>query len=398
VLTDEFLPNINSNVQIIGFEIMVQPSEESVEAPILTGDTPAVLQFSGGTTGVPKAALALHRNVVANVIQFKTWLTTLKDGQEVFLTAIPLYHVYGMVIGLNVGIAMGATIVLISNPRDLEGMLKTVEKHSATFFPGVPSIYNAINHYPLALDGQVNLRSIKACISGSAPLLDEVRQKFENLTGGKLVEGFGLSEAPTATHCNPIQGENRVGSIGLPLPDVDCRIVDLEDAMKNVGVGDQGELCIRGPQVMKEYFEMPEESAIILQDGWLHTGDVAKMDADGYFYIVGRIKELIKVNGLQVWPTEVEQVLSSYPGVIEVAAAGTPDTESGESVRAWLVVADAAFFDLQSLKEYCRKNLVSYKIPKEFILVNSLPKSPVGKILRRVLAATVTEGKKESGA
>ncbi len=398
VLTDDTLPETTSIVQIISFENMVQLSADKVEVPILSGNAPAVLQFSGGTTGVPKAALALHRNVVANVIQFKTWLSTLKDGQEVFLTAIPLYHVYGMVIGLNVGIALGATIVLISNPRDLEGMLKSVQQNSATFFPGVPSIYNAINHHPSALNGEINLRSIKACISGSAPLLEEVRQKFESLTGGKLVEGYGLSEAPTATHCNPIQGENRAGSIGLPLPDVECRIVDLEDAKRNVGVGEQGELWIRSPQVMKEYFEMPEESAVMLQDGWLRTGDVAKMDGDGYFYIVGRIKELIKVNGLQVWPTEVEQVLSAFPGVIEVAAAGVPDSESGEAVRAWLVVADAAIFDLQSLRDYCRKNLVSYKIPKDFILVKSLPKSPVGKTLRRVLVAMESEDKKESGA
>lgn len=398
VLTSEYSIHDDPNLEMFSFQDLVRPIEKTDFLPNLTNDAAAVLQFSGGTTGVPKAALALHRSVVANVIQFKTWLTTLKEGQEVFLTAIPLYHVYGMVIGLNVGIALGATIVLVSNPRDLDGMLKTAQQYQTTFFPGVPSIYQAINHYAPALNGEIDLRSIKACISGSAPLLEEVRVTFERLTGGKLVEGYGLSEAPTATHCNPIQGENRSGSIGLPLPDVDCRIVDLKDPQKDAGVGDEGELWIRGPQLMKEYFEMPEETAAALKDGWLRTGDIARVDAEGYFYIVGRLKELIKVNGLQVWPTEVEQVLTTFPEVVEAAAAGVPDSESGEAVKAWIVVGDATRFDIQALEEHCRKNLASYKIPKEFSLVGSLPKTPVGKILRRKLVEAEASITNNSGA
>ena len=357
----------------------------SINPPPVRENLGAVLQFSGGTTGSPKAALALHKNVVANVLQFKRWLTTMEDGKEVFLTMIPLYHVYGMVIGLNVGIAMGATIVLVPDGRDMDKVLRLVPEHGVTFFPGVPSIYNAINHHPRALAGEIDLKSIKACISGSAPLPFETRQKFEALTGGKLVEGYGLSEAPTATHCNPIQGENRNGSIGLPLPDVDCRIVDLEDDSREVEEGGEGELLIRSPQIMKEYFLDPDETAIALKDGWLHTGDIARMDQDGYFYIVGRRKELIKVNGLQVWPREIEEVILRYPGVKEVAATGVPDLDSGEAVKAWLVIDSNGLFDIQNLANFCRKSLAGYKIPKEIEIVQALPKTPVGKVLRREL-------------
>ena len=355
------------------------------QLPKVQGDWDAVVQFSGGTTGTPKAALALHRNVVANVLQFRKWLSTMQDGQEVFMTIIPLYHVYGMVIGLNVPIAMGATIVLVPDARDLGQTLDLAQEHEVTCLPGVPSLYHAINKNPKVLAGKINLRTIKACISGSAPLPQQTREKFETLTGGKLVEGYGLSEAPTATHCNPIQGESRLGSIGLPLPDVDCRIVDLKDDNKVLDAEHEGELLIRSPQVMKQYLGAPEETAAALKDGWLHTGDIAKMDSEGYFYLVGRKKELIKVHGLQVWPLEVEKVLQKYPGVKEVGVAGVPDDNSGEAVKAWLVIDDADGFDESHLREYCKGSLAGYKIPKAFEIVPNLPKSPIGKLLRREL-------------
>jgi long-chain acyl-CoA synthetase len=374
------------------------PSEENETLPVVLPDEPALLQFSGGTTGLPKAAMALHKNVVANIIQFKRWLTTMKDGQDVFLTIIPLYHVYGMVIGLNVGIAMGATIVLVPDSRDLEKVLNLVQEYKVTFFPGVPTIYNAINHHPKVLAGEINLRSIKACISGSAPLLQETRIQFEKLTGGKLVEGYGLSEAPTATHCNPIKRENRSGSIGLPLPDVNCRIVELEDDTKDVETGEIGELLIRSPQIMQGYYRSPEETQIVLKNGWLHTGDIAKMDKDGYFYIVGRRKELIKVNGLQVWPTEVENVLVKFSGVKECAVAGIPNSDTGEAVKAWLVLDQPEKFNMQALVDFCRDQLAAYKIPKEAECVESLPKLPAGKILRRELVRKNGEQNRQPGA
>lgn len=390
--------NVVSGEKIFSFSRMLIDCNNVDGLPSINPDQPAVFQFSGGTTGIPKAAVGLHRNVAANVIQFKQWLTTMKDGEEIFLTAIPLYHVYGMVIGLNVGIAMGATIVLVSDPRDLSGMLHQIQKYAVTFFPGVPSIYHAINQFPPVKNGEFDLRTIKACISGSAPLLQETKIQFEKLTGGKLVEGYGLSEAPTATHCNPINGENRNGSIGLPLPDVDCKIVDLEDNSKELKIGEAGELLIRGPQIMKEYYQQPDETSLVLREGWLCTGDIAKMDKDGYFYIVGRRKELIKVNGLQVWPTEVEEVLIKHPSIKETAVAGIPDPAHGEIVKAWVVLNDSASIDLLELQAHCRFSLAGYKIPKQFEIIDSLPKTFVGKVLRRELVQEHLEKIKKQGA
>jgi long-chain acyl-CoA synthetase len=258
---------------------------------------PAILQYSGGTTGTPKGAVGLHRNLVANTVQFRTWLVGLEPGKEVVLAAIPLYHVYGMVIAMSIGIALGGMLVLIDNGRNTEEILQNIQRYQATLFPGVPNMYHAINQHPDVLAGKYNLFSIKACISGSAPLLSAIKNKFEQLTGGKLIEGYGLSEAPTATHCNPVRGENRIGSIGLPLPDVDCRIVDPETGGKDLNVRQAGELLIRGPQVMQGYHNMPEETAIALQGGWLHTGDIGWMDEEGFFYLVDRKKDVIKIGG-----------------------------------------------------------------------------------------------------
>lgn len=265
-------------------------------------DDTALFQYSGGTTGISKGAVAMHRNLVANSLEMRYWITSAKDGQETVLMAIPLFHVYGMVAGMNFGLAIGASLVMISDLCDLKDVLGSIQKYKPTIFPGVPTLYNAINNHPDVLAGKYNLSSIKACISGSAPLMRETKDKFEALTGGKLFEGYGLSEAPTATHCNPMFGENRSGSIGLPLPDVEVRIVSLDDGVTNLLPGEIGELVIKGPQVMKGYHNMPTETNNALHDGWLFTGDIARMDEDGYFYIVDRKKELIKPGGYQVWP------------------------------------------------------------------------------------------------
>lgn len=386
VKTDQQLfPEVYEEVNSVTFEKCISKSDAPVTLPLVNSFSPAVLQFSGGTTGLPKAALALHCNVAANILQFTKWLTTLKQGQEVFLTVIPLYHVYGMVIGLNVGIAMGAAIVLVPDGKNLDKTLQLIQEHKVTFFPGVPSIYQAINRHPRVLAGEVNLSTIKACISGSAPLLPATREQFERLTGGKLVEGYGLSEAPTATHCNPIQGENRDGSIGLPLPDVECKIVDLEDDSKTMATGESGQLLIRSPQVMLGYYGSASETALVMKDDWLYTGDIAKMDEDGYFYILGRQKDLIKVNGLQVWPTEVEEVLTRHHKISEAAVAGVYDEITGEAVKAWVVMRDYAPLDPKDVQLFCRSSLAGYKIPKEIVAVEKLPKSPVGKLLRREL-------------
>ena len=354
---------------------------------------PVVLQFSGGTTGVPKAAIGTHRNLVANVTQFKNWLVNLDDGKETYLVAIPLYHVYGLVLGLLLGIATGATLVLLQKPGDVDEMLHAITKYPVSYFPAVPSIFNLINNHPGVKRGDYQLNRIKACISGSAPLMEAVRENFEKLTGASLVEGYGLSEAPTATHCNPILGEKRAGSIGLPLPDVDCRIVSLANNQADMPIGEEGELLIRGPQVMPGYFNHQEESSALLEGGWLRTGDIARMDAEGYFYLSGRIKDLIKVHGMQVWPTEVEQVMSEHPAIKECAVAGVPDEKSGERVKAWLVLQEGHGMALDNLRQHCQGKLAAYKIPVEISICASLPKTPVGKVLRRELVREHMERK-----
>jgi len=350
-------------------------------------DDPAVFQYSGGTTGTPKCAIGLHRNLVANVYQFNQWLVNAEPGKETILVAIPIYHVYGMVLGMNLAVKMGARMVLIPDPRNLDSLLQAAQEYQATIFPGVPSIYAAINHYPPVLSGEYDLSSIKACISGSATLPIKVKQDFEALTKGHLVEGYGLSEAPTATHCNPILGENREGSIGLPLPNVDCKVVDLETGTQELRVGEVGELIVRGPQVMVGYYQRPEETAQALRDGWLFTGDVVRMDEDGYFYIVDRKKDVIKVSGFQVWPNEIEAVIMQHPAVREVAVAGILDEIGNEVVKAWVVLKDGEVCSSEDIQGFCDQYLTRYKIPKYVVFRDSLPRTMVGKVLRRVLAS-----------
>ncbi len=359
--------------------------EEELPLPVVGAEDVAIYQYTGGTTGIPKGAVGLHRNLVANTLQFSAWLSGLQAGQEVVLAAIPLFHVYGMVIAMSMGIALGATLVLVHDPRNINEVLRNIQTYRATLFPGVPNMYAAINQYPPVQAGAYNLRSIKACISGSAPLRKEIKQQFEALTGGKLLEGYGLSEAPTATHCNPMWGENRTGSIGLPLPDVEARIVDLEEGNRVLPPGQPGELVVRGPQVMQGYHNMPEETALALRSGWLYTGDIASMDEDGYFYIIDRKKEMIKVGGLQVWPREVEEVIAAHPSVAEAAVAGLPDNMRGEVVKAWVVLRPGAHLTAVEVRRWCEASLAHYKVPRLVEFRQNLPRTTVGKLLRRVL-------------
>jgi long-chain acyl-CoA synthetase len=353
-------------------------------------DDTALFQYSGGTTGVSKGAVAMHRNVVANTLQIKSWMTGLEAGKEVVLMAIPLFHVYGMVAGMNFAMSNGASMVMVPNARDLKDVLENITKYKATIFPGVPALYNGINNHPDVKAGKFDLSSIKACISGSAPLLRETKEQFEKLTGGKVFEGYGLSEAPTATHCNPLNGVNKTGSIGMPLPDVDVRIVSLDDGETELGQGEVGEIIINGPQVMKGYHNMPTETSNSLRtmkDGrvWLFTGDIAQMDEDGYFYIVDRKKELIKPGGFQVWPREVEEALAANPKIMEVGVAGIPDPYRGETVKAWIVLKPGQTVTDEELKAWCKERLAPYKVPTHYEFRSELPKTTVGKILRREL-------------
>ena len=365
---------------------LVKPDneEEIISCPELTSEGPAVFQYSGGTTGTPKAAIGLHKNLIANVTQFRTWCD-LKLGQEVILAVIPLYHVYGMVLALNMGAGIGANVILVEDPRDIDLTLEEIEKHSVTFYPGVPSMYYAINQNKSVRGGKCNLKSIKACISGSAPLHPQIKEEFERFTGGKLVEGYGLSEAPTATHCNPLFGKNKAGSIGLPLPDVECRIVDLETGLLDQAIGEPGELILKGPQVMQGYHNNPEENNLALRNGWLYTGDVVKMDEDGYFFIIDQKKSLIKVGGFQVWPNEIETIINLHPGVKESAVGGVSDIEKGERVIAWVVRKNDQELGTDEILHWCEKQLVFYKIPSEILFVDNIPRTGVGKVLRREL-------------
>jgi long-chain acyl-CoA synthetase len=353
-------------------------------------DDTALFQYSGGTTGVSKGAVALHRNVVANTLQMRAWFVNCEEGKEVYLMAIPLFHVYGMVAGLSMAMRLSASLVMVPNPRDIPDVLENIHKYSPTIFPGVPTLYNAINNRPEVKEGKVSLRSIKACISGSAPLMRETKETFESLSGGKVFEGYGLSEAPTATHCNPLLGVNKTGSIGMPLPNVEVKIISLDDGETEMPMGEIGEIAIHGPQVMKGYHNMPTETANTLRtlkDGkvWLFTGDSARIDEDGYFYIVDRKKELIKPGGYQVWPREVEEAIAAHPKVSEVGVAGIPDPYRGETVKAWIVLKPGETATAEDIKAFCKERLAAYKVPTHYEFRTELPKTTVGKILRREL-------------
>ncbi len=329
--------------------------------------------------------MARHRNLVANSLQFKAWMSTLQEEQETFLLALPVYHIYGMVCGMLLGMALRASLVIIPDPRNIADLLSAIQANHVSYFPAAPTLYTAINNAPEVVAGKVDLTCIKACISGSAPLMEQTKQKFEQLTGGRILEGYGLSEAPTATHCNPLQGENRHGSIGLPLPDVDAKIVDLENGITEMPVDQPGELVIQSPQVMLGYHNMPEETAQSIRDGWLFTGDIARMDADGYFTILDRKKELIKPGGMEVWPHEVEEVLAAHPKVAEAAVTGVPDAYRGETVKAWVVGKPGQLLDEAELQAWCRERLAPFKVPTQFEFCAGLPKSSVGKVLKRKL-------------
>ena len=357
----------------------------------------ALFQYSGGTTGVPKGAVAMHKNVVANTLMMKAWFVTAVEGEEVVLMGIPLFHVYGMVAGMNFGMTIGASLVMIPNARDFKDVLENISKFKATLFPGVPALYNALNNHPDVKSGKYNLSSIKACLSGSAPLMRETKEEFERLTGGKVFEGFGMSETPTAVTCNPLNGVNKTGSIGMPLPDVDMKIISLDDGETEMAQGEIGEIVVNSPNVMKGYHNMPTETANSLRplkDGktWLFTGDIARMDEDGYFYIVDRKKELIKPGGFQVWPREVEEAIMNHPKVMEVGVGGIPDPNRGETVKAWIVVKPGEELTVDELKAFCKEHLAPYKVPTHFEFRKELPKTTVGKILRRELVRQHKEG------
>jgi long-chain acyl-CoA synthetase len=342
----------------------------------------ALFQYTGGTTGRPKGAMLTHYSLVANAIQTRRWFVQLVDGQEVMLAVLPFFHVYGLTVAMTMSIYSGFTMVLL--PRfEVKEVLETIKKYRPSLFPGVPTMYVAINNYPQV--GNYDLRSIKACISGAAPLPVEVQRRFEELTGGKLVEGYGLTEAAPVTHCTPIYGLRKEGSMGIPFPDVEARIMDLETGEKALPVGEVGELTLRGPQLMQGYWGQPEETAQALRGGWLYTGDMARMDEDGYFYIVDRKKDMILAGGYNIYPREIEEVLYQHPKVKEAVAVGIPDQYRGETLKVYLVLKEGETATAEEILAYCREKLAKYKVPTAVEFRAELPKTLVGKVLRRVL-------------
>ena len=346
--------------------------------------TVAVLQYTGGTTGVPRGAMLTHRNLVANLAQGDAWNTTRRPGEEVVLGAIPFFHVYGLTVALLLGLWQGASIVVQTRP-DVPELLKLIDRYHPTQFPAVPALYQALLARPDL--GRYNLRSIRYCLSGSAPLPVDVQRRFEATTGAAVVEGYGLSETSPVTHVNPVEGERRPGSIGLPLPNTDQRVVDLDDPGRVLGTDEVGELAVRGPQVMRGYFQQPEETRRVLVDGWLRTGDVARIDADGYAYIVDRKKDVVIVGGLKVYPREVEEVLYQHAGVAEAAVVGVPDPVLGEVPKAFVVRRAGAEVTEAELIAFVRDRIAHFKAPRTVEFRDSLPRTGVQKVLRRALRA-----------
>lgn len=378
--------DISGDANTSWFQDQLKASSGQPQPVAVSPEDTAVLMYTGGTTGVSKGAQLTHRNVVANCLQVRSWMPKLAPAKENVLTALPLFHSFGMTVCMNLAVYMAATMILIPNPRVREHVLKSINKHKPTIFPGAPAMYVSITSHPDV--GQYDISTIKACISGAAGLPPEVQEAFERLTGGKLVEGYGLSEATPVTHCNPIYGKRKEGSwIGLPMPDTLATIMDLETGEHELEPGEIGELCIRGPQVMKGYWNMPTETANSLRDGWLHTGDIARMDVDGFFQIVDRKKDMILgTGGFNIYPREVEDVLYEHPKILEAAVAGIPiGTEKGERVKAYVVLKPGETATEEEIIEYCRQNLAPYKVPKFVEFRAELPKTMVGKILRRLL-------------
>ncbi len=377
--------DISSDANTHWFEDVLASAPARPTPVDLDWDDAAVLMYTGGTTGVSKGAELSHQNILVNAVQCKHWLKT-SDATEVVLTTLPLFHSYGMTTCMNHGAYTATTMILVPNPRDLKDVLESINKYHPTIYPGVPAMYVAINNDPGVLSGKYNVKSIRACVSGAAGLPVEVQRKFEEITGGKLVEGYGLSEATPVTHANPVFGENRVGTIGVPWPDTEAAIRDLDTGENILPPGEIGELCIRGPQVMKGYWNMPEETANTLRGGWLYTGDIAKMDEDGYFQIVDRKKDMILgAGGFNIYPREIEDVLYEHPKVKEVAAVGIPVEEKGERVKVYIVLKEGETATEEEIIKFCRDNMAPYKVPKFVEFRAELPKTMVGKILRRVL-------------
>jgi len=348
----------------------------------------AMYQYTGGTTGVSKGAILTHGNLSKQAQQVAGWFPDFENGAEVMLGALPFFHVFGLTTAMNFAICKAWGNVLIPKPQP-EPLLEAIEKFKPTFAPLVPTMFIGLLNHPSLT--KTDMTCLKGCFSGSAPLPVEVLRKFEEVTGAVIVEGYGLTESSPVTHINPFGGQRKIGSIGIPIPDTDCKVVDVATGENEVPSGERGELCIKGPQVMAGYWNMPEETASTLRDGWLHTGDITTMDEDGYFYIVDRKKDMIISGGYNVYPRDIDEVLYENPKVKEACAIGIPHPKRGEAIKCFVVLKDGETATAEEIIEFCREKLATYKLPAEIEFRSELPKTNVGKILRKDLRVEETK-------
>ncbi|MDY0222392.1 MAG: long-chain fatty acid--CoA ligase [Desulfobacterium sp.] len=375
--------DVKPGPDLYSFKSLVEKNKPESSDVQINIDDPAMYQYTGGTTGVSKGVVLTHRNLSCQVQQLKAWFPMFKMGAATMLGALPFFHVFGLSTSMNFAIAMAWGNVLVPKPQP-EPLLEVISKFKPTFAPLVPTMYIGMLNHPNI--GTTDLTSLKGCFSGSSPLPVEIITEFEKLTGATIVEGFGLSESSPVTHVNPFQGTRKPGSIGLPISDVECRIVSLEDGVTDVVPGEPGELFIRGPQVMAGYLNRPDETrATLTEDGWLHTGDVATMDAEGYFYIVDRIKDMIISGGYNVYPRDIEEVLYEHPKIQEACCVGIPHPKRGEAAKVFIVLKPGEKVTEKEILDFCSTRLAKYKWPVEVEIREDLPKSAVGKILKKDL-------------
>ncbi len=373
-------------------ELLQQHAHAAAPGVRVDAGDPAVLLFTGGTTGTPKAATGSHAALLAARMQIHAWLSTaMVPWEDRVLCNMPLFHVYGQGGVLTCALVGHHPLVMVPNPRDLDDVLATIRKSRPAFVPGVPTLFIALLNHPKVLAGKADLRSVKLCLCGAAPLLADTKQRFEALTGGRIIEGYALTESMMAAVLTPVEGTYKVGSTGLPLPDVELRIVDTECGEHELPPGAVGEVLMRAPQLMQGYWRDPDETALAVRDGWLYTGDLGYLDEEGYLFVVDRKKDVIKASGFQVWPREVEEVLAAHPAVVEVGVAGVPDAYSGEAVKAWVVLREGQQVSVEELRAHCGEKLAAYKVPKQIEFRTALPKSMVGKVLRRELMTAAAE-------
>jgi long-chain acyl-CoA synthetase len=366
--------------------IQAHAGKKSPDVPVAPEDN-ALILFTGGTTGISKAALATHASLVAAGLQIRAWFaSSLVEWDDRFMANLPLFHVFAAVGVQMVALLGRSAMVLVPNPRDLDDVVASIQKTKPTFLPGVPTLFNALMNHPKVVAKQVDMTSIKLCISGAAPLMLDTKQRFEALTGGRIVEGYALTETMMGAVISPVEGQYKPGFVGMPVTDVEVRVVDADTGEREMPPCEIGEITVRAPQLMVGYWNRPQETADMIKGGWLYTGDLGYLDEDGYLTIVDRKKDVIKPSGFQVWPREVEEVIATHPAVQEVGVAGVPDPHAGEAVKAYVVLREGMTATESEIRDFCRQSLTGYKVPKYVEFRTSLPKSAIGKMLRRELA------------